>query len=426
MSARPTAAAFTLASLAAWALFMGVISGQVEPFLVAVPLLVALFASGTRIDSSTIRLTHELSRTRLFEGDALAVRVAATARAPIALGAVVQPLPEGAQLLSGRPRAIFSLRAGQEIRWEYVIRCAGRGGFMLGLPHVRVWDESGLFAVESPYEGPGQAISVYPRLTPLRHLPSPLRTQVTFGNYVGARLGEGLEPGEIRPFAPGDRIRLVNWRASLRLGKLHVTQFHEELNADIVLLIDTLSETGVRPNSTLDHAARACGALASAFLARKDRVGLIEYSGVVRWTRPAAGRAQFERIMDSLLRVEVAFSYLKRDLDFLPARVLPPQALVVAVTPLLDNRFLTVLTDLAGRGFDLVVLAILPIELNRRIVPRSALNELTTRLWALEWRAHAAELTRAGISVVEWDPDRPLELALARFGRRRGTRSRRR
>jgi len=54
--------------------------------------------------------------------------------------------------------------------------------------------------------------------------------------------GAGIEPGDIREFAPGDAIRQVNWRASLRLGKLYVTQHHREHNADVVLMLDTLAQ----------------------------------------------------------------------------------------------------------------------------------------------------------------------------------------
>ena len=40
MTARPTSLVFTLSGLAAWALFLGVISGRAELLLTAVPLLV--------------------------------------------------------------------------------------------------------------------------------------------------------------------------------------------------------------------------------------------------------------------------------------------------------------------------------------------------------------------------------------------------
>ena len=160
--------------------------------------------------------------------------------------------------------------------------------------------------------------------------------------------GEGIEPGDIRQFAPGDRIRQVNWRASLRLGELYVTQQHRERNADVVLMLDTMAEVGTASETTLDAAVRAAASLATAYLARKDRVGLIVYGGVIDWVRPGSGRAQYERIADSLLRADVVFTYVTKDLKLVPPRVLPPHAFVVAITPLLDRRFTQAAVDLVG------------------------------------------------------------------------------
>src|SRR5437660_10887691 len=124
----------------------------------------------------------------------------------------------------------------------------------------------------------------------VRHLPRRARPKFSSGNYVSPRLGEGIEPGDIRHFSPGHRTRHINWRASLRNQQLYVTRFHEENNADIVLLLDSLSETGEAPYSTLDLSVRAAAALANAYLARKDRVGFIEFGGFLRWMNPATGR----------------------------------------------------------------------------------------------------------------------------------------
>jgi uncharacterized protein (DUF58 family) len=126
-----------------------------------------------------------------------------------------------------------------------------------------------------------------------------MRTQTFVGNYVSPVQGEGIEPGDIRPFAPGDHVRHVNWRATLRLGTLHVTQHHRERNADVVLLLDTLSDVGPSGATVVDVAARAAATLAAAYLARKDRVGLIEYGGQLRWVKPGSGRAQFQRLLDT-------------------------------------------------------------------------------------------------------------------------------
>ena len=239
------------------------------------------------------------------------------------------------------------------------------------------------------------------------------------GNYVAARVGEGLEPGDIRAFVPGDRVRHVNWRASLRLRRLFVTQYHQERNADVVLMLDTLTEAGAPPATTLDVSIRAAAALATAYLARKDRVGLIEYCGPFRWIRPDSGRAHHERLLEALLRADVMFSYVSQEVALVPRRVLPPQALVIAISPLLDVRFEKAVVDLAARGFDLVVLSPSPIPLVRRASRPTPSVDLACRLWLLERRARADTLRRLGITVVEWDPAEPLEAALGALSRPR-------
>src|SRR5262249_44028695 len=126
-----------------------------------------------------------------------------------------------------------------------------------------------------------------------------------------------------------------------------------------------------------------------------------------------------ERLADGLARADVVFTYVAKDLTVVPLRVLPPQSVVIAITPLLDPRFTRAVLDLAARGFDLLVLVVSPVEVTRRALAPSPAIDLACRLWTLERRARLAELHRQGIAVLEWSPPEPLELALARGRRRR-------
>lgn len=231
--------------------------------------------------------------------------------------------------------------------------------------------------------------------------------------------GEGIEPAEIRPFAPGDRVRNVHWRASLRHATLYVTRQHHERNADVVLMRDTLAESGPANRTTLEASARAVASLGSAYLRRKDRVGFIEYGATGRWVKPGSGRVQQERLLDALLQATVAQTFVTKDLALVPPRVLPPQALVIAVSPLLDGRFTRAAIDLARRGFDVVILAVSPIALTREALRNSPRVDLGCRLWALERQVALAAVRRSGLTVLEWDPREPLDVAMARAGRRR-------
>ncbi|MFC7612951.1 DUF58 domain-containing protein [Actinokineospora soli] len=110
--------------------------------------------------------------------------------------------------------------------------------------------------------------------------------------------GEGTEHRSVRPFQPGDRVRRVDWRVTLRagastglpLGSLHVRERHAEADADLLLAIDSRVDVGsdvgewstpaegvaVRPGGSLDTAVRTAVALAAGYLRQGDRVGLID------------------------------------------------------------------------------------------------------------------------------------------------------
>ena len=174
------------------------------------------------------------------------------------------------------------------------------------------------------------------------------------------------------------------------------------------------------PGATVvDAAVRGAADLAAAYLARKDRVGLIEYGGQLRWVKPGSGRAQFQRLLDTLLDASVVFTYVTRDLDLVPPRILPPQALVLALSPLLDPRFARAATDLAARGFDLVVIAVSPAAAARAAVPPSPVADLAARLWDLERRPELDALRRRGLAIIHWDGVAPLDVALASLRRPR-------
>jgi uncharacterized protein (DUF58 family) len=424
VSWRPTPLNLSFLTLVGWALFLGVLTGRADLLVVAAPLLVALLARRPTSPAAW-HITRTVSTDRVFEGERVTVTVTITAGTGLPVVELLQPLPPLARLERGRHHAFFALRAGERVDWTFELACPGRQRVRLASLHVRVWEPMGLGALEAGHHEPA-TVQVYPRVTPLRHLPRPLTTQTSVGNYVSRAQGEGLEPGEIRPFTTGDPVRRVNWRATLRLGTLHVTEYHRERNADVVLMLDTLSAAGADGDSTLDLAVRGAASLAAAYLARKDRVGLIEYGGVLRWVKPGSGRAHFQRLLDTLVQADVVFTYVARDLDLIPPRVLPPHALVIALSPLLDARFVKAATNLAARQVDLVIIAVSPIAptcaamRSRRFGPRrQPVVDVAARLWALERRAQLAELRRRGLTIVDWDGEAPLATALATLQRPR-------
>jgi uncharacterized protein (DUF58 family) len=255
-----------------------------------------------------------------------------------------------------------------------------------------------------------QPLKVYPTEEAVRALLRPLDTQVFSGNHVARQRGEGIEFADLRQFVPGDRLRNVNWRASARRAELWVNQQHPERNADVVLFLDTFTEASHEGRSTLDLALRAASSLVARYLRQKDRVGFVTFGGMLNWLLPATGTAQMYRIVDSLLDTRIVLNYAWRNIEILPRGTLPPKAIVLALTPLLDDRAATALLDVRARGFDLVVVEISPEPF--LAPPSDEVQRVARRLWRLRREALRGRFERAGVPVATWDEGRGLAVAL--------------
>jgi uncharacterized protein (DUF58 family) len=239
------------------------------------------------------------------------------------------------------------------------------------------------------------------------------------GEHAARVPGEGAEFAGIREYVPGDRQRQINWPASTRRGRLMVNTFAAERSQDIVLLVDATSDVGEPGTSALDMGLRGAAAAARAYLARRDRVGVITYQwGGARWLAPSLGRRQVYKIIDTMLQADATWSQ-GASFRRLPRAALPPGSLVVAFSPLLDQRFVEALRDMRERGFPLIVIDVLNVTPPQRWSDAiSATDRMARRIWAMEQQAIRFALRELGVPVVHWDGVAPLDLPLAPYTRR--------
>jgi uncharacterized protein (DUF58 family) len=136
----------------------------------------------------------------------------------------------------------------------------------------------------------------------------------------------------------------------------------------------------------------------------------VSFGGYLSWLLPASGTQHLYRIVDSLLQMNIVLSFASKGVDVLPPRTLPPRALVIALSPLLDPRSASALLDLRARGFDLVVVEVSPVPF---VQPGSSeLDQLSYRLWRLSREALRARYEQAGVPVVEWTEGEALNVVL--------------
>jgi len=109
----------------------------------------------------------------------------------------------------------------------------------------------------------------------------------------------------------------------------------------------------------------------------------------------------------------VARTYRWRNTSLIPRRVLPPQSLILALTPLLDWRVTRALVNLRRRGYEVSIIEVDPL-------PYLADAEATVgpaawRTWLLERDAVRTRLAAAGIALSAWDPSQPIAAAVERL-----------
>ena len=178
-----------------------------------------------------------------------------------------------------------------------------------------------------------------------------------------------------------------------------------------MILLDTFTDLPGRDDqSSLADAVRAAHGVANHYLRRRDRVGLIAFGGSIRWLVPSMGLTQAYRIVDSLLDARAAMSMTWMGVEVIPPRSLPPKALVVALSPLLDEKSIEALLDLRGRGFDL---AVIELEPEAYIAgPADAFGAIARRLWRMRREQLRDRFRRLGVPVAAWSPDAPIEATL--------------
>ncbi len=264
------------------------------------------------------------------------------------------------------------------------------------------------------------------------------------GEYHSVFKGQGMEFEEVRPYAPGDEIRQIDWNVTARAGEPFIKRFREEREQTVFFVADLSGscQFGTRGTFKSELAAELCAVLALAAVANNDRTGLMLVTDRLETVvAPRKGRRHALRLVREVLAHEPQgrATDLGLALDHL-RHVLHRRAVVFLISDFLFEGCEQALAMVARRH-DLVALHLSdPLE---RALPAAGLLDLTdaetgeslvvdtadaaTRRrfeeQAGERRGRLVALCRRhGIDLIELSTDRDYEGELFKFFRRRARR----
>jgi len=230
---------------------------------------------------------------------------------------------------------------------------------------------------------------------------------------------------ELRPYAPGDPLRIINWkataRASTREMSLVVNEYEAEGKKSVWIFVDAGAHTasGSSLASTFDHLAEGAEAIATHYIQRGHRVGLTLYgSPAPTLVYPESGSGQRRRVSRALATAR-------------PGETSSGLEVGVAATEGFLAREKPLLVVLAPLGRDPGLVAglararALAATGRRRppppllVAPRVPVEDTPSgALLAAQEAGERRSLAALGVDVLLWEPDRSPLSALLAGGRR--------
>jgi uncharacterized protein (DUF58 family) len=395
---RPSPLTRSLVTCAAAALAVAVIGRYWQLVAFAAPMVGVLVSIGWQRHAPKVHVHAEPGSQRCFESEETRLTVWAstenTETDDVAVDLTLETVDgmrfETVDPLS-RQRQTVAVTADKWGRYPIVARVnvVARGGLVLG---TGVVDAATVYVFPL---APPQSTAI-PRTELLDRL----------GTHLTRHIGPGVEYADVRRYVPGDQLRTVNWPVSARRGSLHVTERLTDRAADVVVMIDGYPQPPGPATEATDRVARGAVQVVQSALRSGDRAGVVVLGDRhPRWLGADIGRRQFYRLLDAMLTAGEDFETTPGTLA--PRAALPPGAIVVAFSTLLDTEFALALIDVRKRGHTVVAVDVLegaPFEKDR--------GGLVARMWSLQRSFMYRDMRTIGVDVVSWRADSTLDQAM--------------
>jgi uncharacterized protein (DUF58 family) len=245
-----------------------------------------------------LQLDSRLPRSRMMLGES----VDGELRVRNGSNTVVRVVGIGAKLDS-ELRLMFQgarsglIERGDEVNFAFAVTPLTRGRFQITSFSLTLTDPRHLFTAELLFEQPTW-LEILPGIVQ----PLTPRSLYAGGSNILHKIPLGVDYAGIREYAPGDEDHKVEWKATARLRRLMVKEFHPETETNLQILIDTgrtmhqQSYVGTR----LDEAMAVAQLLIQIATTMEKAVGVYFYdeTQVRKELTPAKGDEQFTSLQD--------------------------------------------------------------------------------------------------------------------------------
>lgn len=320
-------------------------------------------------------------------------------------------------------RHAVDLPAGRRRRFVTPLTPSRRGDRLVSHLVVRSLGPLGVAARQRSLGAPGR-VRVLPPFTSRKHLPSRLaRLRELDGRTALQVRGQGTEFDSLRDYVRGDDVRSIDWRATARRQQVVVRTWRPERDRRVLLVLDTSRTSAARVGDAprLDAAMDAALLLAALASRAGDRVDLLAADRRVRARVEGAGRTGLlPALVEAMAPLEA--DLVETDWTVVVGAVrqrVAQRALVVLLTTVdaaaVEEGLLPVVQQLT-RHHQVVLASVTDPQEERTATARgdayTVFGAAAAQRARLDRLAVVAELTRAGVDVVEATPeDLPPRLA---------------
>ncbi|MCL4562216.1 MAG: DUF58 domain-containing protein [Chloroflexi bacterium] len=381
--------------------------------LTALPFLAYLgagFLESPGLEHIRLSARRSLRTTQENGASEIEVRVIVLNEGPgINLVRISDPLQQNMKITQGDLEQWTALGAGQEAQLSYTFQ-AGRGSYAWDTVEARVSDPLNL--IESRLELPAPAeVQVRPRIKKFR--PFPLKPESTLhspGLVPAHTGGSGTDFLGVREYHPGDPLRRMDWRRTARHPhQFFSKEFEQEEVVDIGLILDgrRRADLHVGGDNLFEHTLSATASLAEVLLERGNRVSLLVLGDRLTSVYPGFSKAQLNRILRILAKVEPGSNASPISLEYVPLRMFSSRALIVILSPLSPEDY-PIFPRLRARGNQGLLISPDIVAFARATFPNDPPSQLALRVTRLERRMELRKIAQLGVRVIDWQVDQPL------------------